>query len=432
MTCSLFRVDPADRLYDATGFCETLRAECYFHRTHVDAAGRLERAFWPVKIAGDMSSLLFGARQAVQYDNTFNTNAYDLKLGVFTTVDANGRTRIVACCLLRFETKAAFEWVLASFQMCFELQARVVLSDGDIAFAGALKVVWPAATHLLCVWHLARNVAKHCKGCFAQGRVRRQAGTNWSRFYSRFWNIVHCTDSSSIDYFDREWVALLALLEDDATASGDVVSRALVYLGSPDEYGAEDCDAACGGDDAVCGGDGEEGFDDSIEWPTESLDPAAAEGVCHSGCDDAGISGVSGSGGSDDIDDIAAAIGAGHHGARDGVSGGCSCGDQGVHQADASSGTCGPRESRSLSVYAQRGLWAYRYTWQHFTFGANSTQRGEAVFALIKSRIRPGGLLTDLYKRLERLDQEMADLSKKLSDRALSRFCVSVCVPILA
>ena len=295
---------------DATGFCELLQKDSFDHRTESDDVGRLANAFWPLH-SSELATVLWSAKQCVIYDNTFNTSSYDLKLGVFSTVDNSGRSRIVACALLRSEDTDSFVWVMQCFLVCLGFAPNVILTDGDIALCSAIARVFPYSTHLLCIWHLARNVVKDTKGCFG-ATTRGVANAAWRRFYNAFWSIVLKTDERSIDSFDDEWVAMLALLEETATASEDVIQRAIEYLGG------------------------------------------------------------------DELD------------------------DEGSH-----------------SIWDLRTKWAYRFTWSVFTFGANSTQCGEGVFALIKSRVRPGGLLTDLYRRLNTLDDDMQTLSDSLFARGI-------------
>ena len=320
------RVDPSEKLLDAAGFCELLQADCPAHKCTFDSHGRLEKCFFPLHSA-ELPAVMWSAKHTVIYDNTFNTSAYDLKLGVFSTVDSNGKTRIVACALMRFEDSPSFEWVMIQFRSWLGTFPAVVLTDGDLAIAKAVATVFPTSKHLLCVWHLARNIAKHIKGCFGATR-RGVANKAWQAFYRAFWDILLKTDCGSIDDFEDEWFALRELLTETATASPDVIDHAFMYLGG------------------------------------------------------------------------------------------------GRHD-----------EVGSFSIFDLRSRWAYRYTWSTFTLGANSTQRGEGVFSLIKGRVRPGSLLTELYKKLHLLDEEITILSEtilshsvKLWSRTVSSAALLQCV----
>lgn len=180
------------------------------------------------------------------------------------------------------------------------------------------------SAHLLRVWHLARNFAKHMKGCFGATR-RGRPNAAWRTFYNAFWAFLLKTDRDTIESFDAEWDELRELLVETASATEDVIHHALTYLG---------------------GGEHDEGG--------------------------------------------------------------------------------------SFSIFDLKSKWAYRFTWSTFTLGANSTQRGEGVFSLIKARVRPGSLLTQLYKKLYILDQEIVTLSEALlthSVRLWSRTVNSAALP---
>ena len=97
------RIDPAEKLLDASGFMDLLREDAYDYRNEEDSAGKLQRAFWPLHTQ-DISESLLSANLCVIFDNTFNTSAYDLKLGVFSVVDKNGTTRLLACYVSRPRT----------------------------------------------------------------------------------------------------------------------------------------------------------------------------------------------------------------------------------------------------------------------------------------------------------------------------------------
>ena len=302
----LAAIDPADRLLDATGFCDLLKRDPFDSRTANDEAGKLTRAFWPMH-SHHLSDALLSARRAVIYDNTFNTSSYDLKLGVFSVVSKDGRTRLLACSLLRHEDEESFKWVMTSFLEIYGVTPAVVLTDGDPWLSRAIASVFDGSVHLLCVWHLANNVKKHIKGCF--GVVGRgKASAAWHAWFSAFWRVLFQTEEATRDTFDEEWELLRELLRTSGTSSKDSISHGLEYLG---------------------------GYD-------------VAE-----------------------------------------------------------------RQNKP-SVYSMRHKWAYRYTWEHFTMGCNSTQRGESVFSRIKARVRPGSLLVDLYAKLHDLDDEMEDIAEHI------------------
>jgi predicted HNH restriction endonuclease len=47
------------------------------------------------------------------------------------------------------------------------VEPSVIATDADPALIGAVHKVFPNAVALLCLWHIQKNVAKHCKAGFA-------------------------------------------------------------------------------------------------------------------------------------------------------------------------------------------------------------------------------------------------------------------------
>ena len=68
------RIDPGEKLLDASGFMDLLRGDAYDYRNEEDSAGKLQRAFWPLH-SQDLSESLLAASRCVIFDNTFNTSA---------------------------------------------------------------------------------------------------------------------------------------------------------------------------------------------------------------------------------------------------------------------------------------------------------------------------------------------------------------------
>ncbi|GLT97852.1 hypothetical protein SLE2022_153970 [Rubroshorea leprosula] len=74
-------------------------------------------------------------------------------------------------------------------------QPLVIISDRELALMNAIRVVFPSATNLLCVWHIEKNILSNCKRHF-------EAQKDWDAFMSS-WNGV-IGSSSEID-FEKNW-----------------------------------------------------------------------------------------------------------------------------------------------------------------------------------------------------------------------------------
>ena len=219
------------------------------HEHTVTVDGVIDTVVWLMD-NGD-TDLLLHATEICIFDNTFNTNSLGLKLGVFSTVDRFGCTRLVGCSLMLRETRDAFSCVLAAFQRISGITLTCLLTDGDLWLGEALSVTCPSCVHLLCTWHLAKCVLRNVRPAFG-GHC-----DEWSEFMTRWWRITSKSDSNTVQDFDGEWHTLRQFLRDSVTdEEAPATIKALNYLGNPDRVGEGDSEdegdlfggSAAGGD----------------------------------------------------------------------------------------------------------------------------------------------------------------------------------------
>ena len=80
----------------------------------------------------------------------------------------HGRTVILANSLLSNETESASDWVLREFLKAFHTPPKVLFTDGDPTMAAAIRDALPNTFHLLCTYHLSKNLYTHIKPVFSQ------------------------------------------------------------------------------------------------------------------------------------------------------------------------------------------------------------------------------------------------------------------------
>ena len=215
-----------ERALDATGFVECLmertKLQGLYHRYTTDADGCLDKAFFVMAGAIDMYAI--GQRtNVVLFDTKHGTNRYKLKLGLLTTVHASGATKVLAASLVANETEDSFRFVFQCFLEAFRVPPAVIFTDSDPAMAAALRAIMAATIHLLCIWHLSKNILSNVRPAFAGDAAK------WAAFNSKWWSICLCTDTSSVSRFDAEWQELLALL-DASAADAKTVNEARTWL----------------------------------------------------------------------------------------------------------------------------------------------------------------------------------------------------------
>lgn len=124
------------------------------------------------------------------YDDTFNTNRYNYKLGAITYTSRDGRTRLKALTFKLFTDQKSFELVLRWYVEAFGSRMNTLITDGDYALHLAIVAVFGAAfalyCHLLCVWHVAQLVTKHTKYLFGNAASGKRGGSEGNTAYNAF------------------------------------------------------------------------------------------------------------------------------------------------------------------------------------------------------------------------------------------------------
>jgi hypothetical protein len=139
----------------------------FFVRRHVNAiTGRLHRLFW---MDTQQRGLYFRYHDVVLNDNTAQTNRFNMPLSTFVIVDANGKSRIVACALVSGETTEDYEWILEQLLENGGVAPRIILVDEDPAMEAACASIIPQTIMLNCIWHLGSlNLAKNLRASLRQ------------------------------------------------------------------------------------------------------------------------------------------------------------------------------------------------------------------------------------------------------------------------
>ena len=89
-----------------------------------------------------------------------------------------------------------------------------MFTDGDPGMANAICLVLPRTTHLLCTFHISKNITTHIKPLFSgQGHDLK---AKWTKFIKEWWKICKKQDSLSCVQFDSEWEGLLSLIQNRA------------------------------------------------------------------------------------------------------------------------------------------------------------------------------------------------------------------------
>ena len=94
---------------------------------------------------------------------TYRTNIYNMPLLHFTGVTPTGKNFSISFALLSAENTFQYAWVLAAFKATVlgdNTTPEVIITDNEDALLNALQEVYTQMPHLLCRWHVEKNVLK--------------------------------------------------------------------------------------------------------------------------------------------------------------------------------------------------------------------------------------------------------------------------------
>jgi len=177
-----------------------------------------------------MTELLYNNPEVLIMDCTYKTNRYRMPLLTICGVTSLGTTFIVGFAFVHKETKEYYDWILYYLVQLYESLGlpfpRVIATDRDLALMEAIDGRFPrrptaygeGTRHVLCLWHLHRNVAKNCKASFATdedweaflaawhaviyGNNHAEFKAAWIQFVTTYWE----THSDDINYIIDTWL----------------------------------------------------------------------------------------------------------------------------------------------------------------------------------------------------------------------------------
>ena len=120
---------------------------------------------------------------ALSVDDTFNiSSCANWALFNVIVVDEHGKSVLVAQALLGTKTTASYVW----FFRCLKKQMRhhpdIIISDGDLAIAAAIREELPNTHHCFCVWHTLYPTSWHTL-----------YPTSWHTLYPTSWHTLYPT-----------------------------------------------------------------------------------------------------------------------------------------------------------------------------------------------------------------------------------------------
>ncbi|XP_057488525.1 protein FAR1-RELATED SEQUENCE 2-like [Actinidia eriantha] len=117
-------------------------------------------------------------------DCTYKTNRYRLPLLEIVGVTSTEMTFSVAFAYLQHEQEDNYAWALGVLRSLMDECALpdVIVSEREMDLMNAIDSVFPTTRHLLCRWHINKDVMAKCKKSF-------ETEDKWDKFINQ-WNMV--------------------------------------------------------------------------------------------------------------------------------------------------------------------------------------------------------------------------------------------------
>ena len=98
-------------------------------------------------------------------DATYKTNVFKMPFVEIVGVTSTNKTFCIAFAFIREEKMDNYKWVLEQLKWTLNecMHPRVIVTDRELALMSACEKVFPHANHMLCRWHISRNIFKKCR-----------------------------------------------------------------------------------------------------------------------------------------------------------------------------------------------------------------------------------------------------------------------------
>ncbi|CAL1408638.1 unnamed protein product [Linum trigynum] len=96
-------------------------------------------------------------------DATYKTNKYDMPWVEIVGMTLVGLNFVNSSTIVYDEMKESYQWLLTHLQhLLGPIVPDVFVSDKAGGLVGTVGVMFPSSTHILCLWHIDRNVRAKC------------------------------------------------------------------------------------------------------------------------------------------------------------------------------------------------------------------------------------------------------------------------------
>ncbi|XP_021775994.1 uncharacterized protein LOC110739820 [Chenopodium quinoa] len=183
-----FREEMSDGRGVVQQFLHLARQSQYVYWVMSDDEGVLQHAFMVHPV---MVDILRTYPYVIGMDSTYKTNRYGMPFFEIVSVTPTNQNFLVAYVFMRNESTASYRWVLQRLRdmIGYNKEPSVFLTDRELGLCAALREVFPGTSHLLCRWHINKDVEARVTAMFKSKKIG-SLDTVWARVHSHIGNQI--------------------------------------------------------------------------------------------------------------------------------------------------------------------------------------------------------------------------------------------------
>ena len=187
---------------------ELSQRDSWFVRYTVDGRNRITKLFFAKTSSQRILRLNY---EVLLMDCTYKTNTYRLLLCIVSDVTPLNTIFYIDFCFMFSEFTQDYAWLLQMIIELYELldipNLIVIITDAEKRLIAAIPSTYGAAgpNHLLCLWHINKNIVVHCKKWY-------QTDEDWLKFHAAWQTVLY---ANTVEKFEENWNAMRFKFEDD-------------------------------------------------------------------------------------------------------------------------------------------------------------------------------------------------------------------------
>ena len=160
---------------------QTLEKSSFTTATKVNENGELKGLFFCHALS---INLLKSYHYVLLLDCTYKTNKYKMPLLHIAGITGADTTFSLAFCFLSEENETYYTWALETLLKVFSSNniphPDVFLTDQEQALINSLSNLFPNSTHLLCTWHIQKNLLTNASKLIKDKRKETEMIQHWN------------------------------------------------------------------------------------------------------------------------------------------------------------------------------------------------------------------------------------------------------------